>query len=363
MRALRWIIGLGLLAVLAAAAAFVLVVIVSGRSPGDTVRSLIAQITLAGRADELETPYGSDDRPRRFEVAFGDTPTSIGQGLQALGVIGDAGLFVDYARAEGLDTQFQAGIYFVRQTHPLTQIARQLTDARGSHIPFRMLAGLRLEEVADLIDSTPAFNFAGGDLIAAALAPSAEVAARLSLPAGAGLEGFFGEGMYQFPPDVTVTEVRDALVEGFLSAQDAQLRADLSAQGLSLFDVVTLASIVQREAVQQSEMPLIAGVYRNRLDIGMKLDADPTVQYALGNSRGSWWPPISAVDYNSVVSPYNTYLVAGLPPGPINSPGLPALRAVVYPQASDYYYFRADCRDDGFHDFARTYEEHLANGC
>ncbi|MBK9122327.1 MAG: endolytic transglycosylase MltG [Chloroflexi bacterium] len=363
MRAIRWIIGLGVLAVFAAAAAFALVVIASGRSPGDTVRSLIAQIALAGRADELETPFGSDDRPRRFEVAFGDTPTSIGQGLQALGVIGDAELFVDYARAEGLDTQFQAGIYFVRQTHPLTQIAGQLTDARGSHIPFRMLAGWRLEEVAQAIDNTPAFNFAGGDFLAAASAPSAELAARFGLPPGAGLEGFLGEGTYQFPPDVTVAEVRDALAEGFLSALDALILADLGAQGFSLYEAVTLASIVQREAVQQSEMPLIAGVYRNRLDIGMKLDADPTVQYALGNSRGSWWPRITAADYNAVVSSYNTYLIGGLPPGPINSPGLLALRAVVYPQASEYYYFRADCRDDGFHDFAPTYEEHLANGC
>lgn len=363
MRALRWIVGLALLAILAAAAAFVLVVIASGRSPGDTVRSLLAQIALAGRTDELETPFGSDDRPLRFEIAFGDTPTSIGAGLQALGVIGDAELFVDYARAEGLDTQFQAGVYFVRQTHPLTQIARQLTDARGSHIPFRMLAGWRLEEVAEAVENTAAFNFGGGDFLAAAAAPSTDLATRLGLPTGAGLEGFLGEGRYQFPPDVTVTEVRDALVEGFLSAIDAQTLGDLDVQGLSLYDAVTLASIVQREAVQQSEMPLIAGVYRNRLDISMKLDADPTVQYALGNSRGDWWPRITAADYNAVASPYNTYLVAGLPPGPINSPGLLALRAVVYPQESDYYYFRADCRDDGFHDFGRTYEEHLANGC
>lgn len=363
MRALRWIIGLALFAVFAAAAAFALVVIISGRSPGDTVRSLLAQIALAGRMDELEAPFGSDDTPRRFEIAFGDTPASIGQGLLALGVIGDADLFVDYARAEGLDTQFQAGIYFVRQTDSLAQIARQLTDARGSHIPFRMLAGWRLEEVAEAIDRTPAFNFSGSDFLAASAAPSAELAARLSLPEGAGLEGFLGEGIYQFAPDVTVIEVRDALVEGFLSALDAQTLRDLAAQGWTLFDTVTLASIVQREAVQPSEMPLIAGVYRNRLDIGMKLDADPTVQYALGKSRGEWWPQITSADYNTVVSPYNTYLVAGLPPGPINSPGLDALRAVAYPQVSEFYYFRADCRDDGFHDFARTYEEHLANGC
>ena len=124
-----------------------------------------------------------------------------------------------------------------------------------------------------------------------------------------------------------------------------------------------MASIVQREAVRVDEMPLIAGVYFNRLTTGMKMDADPTVQYALGKSRGDWWAQITQADYQNVNSIYNTYINLGLPPSPIASPGLDAIRASIYPEASDYFYFRADCRDDGYHEFARTFAEHLANGC
>jgi UPF0755 protein len=95
----------------------------------------------------------------------------------------------------------------------------------------------------------------------------------------------------------------------------------------------------------------------------MLLEADPTVQYAVGFRDGSWWPQITVDDYHNAVSPYNTYLNGGFPPGPIDNPGVQAIQAAVYPTASDYYYFRADCRTDGYHDFARTFEEHVANGC
>ncbi len=136
-------------------------------------------------------------------------------------------------------------------------------------------------------------------------------------------------------------------------------------QGLTVYQAVTLASIVQREAVHDEESSLIASVYLNRLKIGMKLDADPTVQYALGfNSlQNTWWTnPLSADDLQ-FNSPYNTYIYTDLPPTPISNPGLTALNAVAYPAETSYYYFRAKCDGSGFHIFAETFEEHLANGC
>jgi UPF0755 protein len=108
---------------------------------------------------------------------------------------------------------------------------------------------------------------------------------------------------------------------------------------------------------------MIAGVYRNRLDIGMKLDADPTVQYGLGFQDGSWWPQITQADYSGVISDYNTYLRSDLPPGPIANPSLSAIQGTVYPVESEYLFFRAACDGSGFHNFARSFEEHLANGC
>ena len=132
---------------------------------------------------------------------------------------------------------------------------------------------------------------------------------------------------------------------------------------MTIHQVVTLASIVEREAVRPDERPLIAGVFLNRLLLGMPLDADPTVQYALANESASetvygYWKELSQEDL-AVDSPYNTYRYAGLPPGPICSPGLASIEAVLDPELTDYLYFVA--REDGSHAFATTFEEHIQN--
>ena len=144
-----------------------------------------------------------------------------------------------------------------------------------------------------------------------------------------------------------------------------ELRNGFITMGLDLCQAVTLASIVQREAVLEDEMPMIASVFYNRLNSGAVLASDPTVQYALGynQSQSTWWTnPLSTQDLQ-IDSAYNTYIYPGLPPGPIANPGLAALRAVAFPAQTPYYYFRAACDGSGRHLFAETYEEHLKNAC
>jgi UPF0755 protein len=168
---------------------------------------------------------------------------------------------------------------------------------------------------------------------------------------------------YILPPEVTPTGLRDILLDTFRQRVTLDLIAEAARQNLTVYDVVILASISEREAVHASEHPQILSVYRNRLNIGMKLDADPTIQYALDNTRGSWWGQITRADYQGVNSPYNTYLQPGLPPGPISNPGIDAIRAAITPAETNYLFFRADCGGSGYHEFAVTYEEHLRNGC
>ena len=126
-----------------------------------------------------------------------------------------------------------------------------------------------------------------------------------------------------------------------------------------------MASIIQREAVVESEMPLIASVFYNRLAAGMNLQTDPTVQYAIGYNvlQGTWWTNPLSLDDMKLDSPYNTYLYPGLPPGPISNPGLPALEAAAFPEQSNYYYFQAKCDGSGLHNFAETYQQHQQNYC
>jgi peptidoglycan lytic transglycosylase G len=340
--------------------------LISGGRPVDFVQKTIIRISLASRQGDLNRTISDDATPRRFTVNLGDTPRIIAQNLVAENLIADAPLFVDYVRLNDYDTRLQAGTYFLNQAESLAQIAVALTDSRSTQFPFRILEGWRLEEVAAAIDDNPYFDFSGADFLASVSAGAPvdpAFAVRVGMPPGASLEGFLYPDTYQLPAEVTPIMLRDILTKNFLDRVGNQLPIDAGTQGYSLFQMVTLASIIQREAVHADEQPLIASVYRNRLNDGMALEADPTVQYAIGLRDGQWWPQITIDDYHNANSPYNTYLGGGLPPGPIDNPGIQAIQAAVYPTASDYFFFRADCRSDGYHDFARTFAEHLAKGC
>jgi UPF0755 protein len=155
------------------------------------------------------------------------------------------------------------------------------------------------------------------------------------------------------------------MLRNFAAHLTADIRNGFEKQGLTVYQAVTLASLVEREAVQNEEQPLIASVYLNRFKTGMKLDADPTVQYAIGFNflQQTWWTsPLSLLDLQ-VNSVYNTYIYEGLPPTPIANPSLGALRAVAFPAETTYMFFRAKCDGSGFHEFSETFDEHLQNAC
>jgi UPF0755 protein len=185
------------------------------------------------------------------------------------------------------------------------------------------------------------------------------------LPASVSTEGFLYPDIYILPRRITAEQLVGEFIRNFSLHLSIDLREGFNRRGLDVYQAVTLASIVQREAVIADERAHIASVFLNRLNAGMKLDTDPTVQYALGynTTQNTWWTnPLSAADLQ-FNSPYNTYLYAGLPPGPIANPSLSALRAVAFPAETPYYFFRARCDGSGLHDFAVTFEEHLQNGC
>jgi UPF0755 protein len=366
MKAIKALITLGVVGgfLLAVAAGFML--IVSGGNPIDWARTEWLRFSLEQRRDELENPAGNDPTEFVIVIESGETPVMVANTLAAGHLISDAGLFVDYLRVEGLDTQIEAGTYFINQTQTIPEIARTIVDSSNSYIRFRVPEGSRIEEVAALIDTNPRFQFTGDDFLqvagTGAVIPP-ELAQVYGIPAGASLEGFLFPDTYILSPNITVAGLRDELLNRFGERVSTQLIQDANNQGLSMRDAVTIASIIERESVHNDENAMIASVYRNRLDIGMKLDADPTVQYALNGSRGTWWPQITLADYRNVQSPYNTYLRQGLPPGPIANPALSAIEAAVYPEESTYFFFRVRCDGSSYHQFAETYDEHLANGC
>ncbi len=369
-RLIQILVVLVLVGIVFAAAAGVLLYVISDGRPVNFVQKEITRLSLAGRQDALSTPVGTDTSPIRFAVNSGDTPPAVARNLFNANLISDPDLYVDYAFVSGLDVEMEAGVYFPDQSMTIPQIAQMLTDSRSSFIPFRILEGWRIEEVAEAINSSELFGFTGADFLTMVGpgAPldtpiAAEFAGLVGLPPGASWEGFLFPDTYQLPPQITPAGLRDLLLETFQEKTGPQVAQGAAAQGLTIYDVVTLASITERESVRPDEDPRIAGVYSNRLSISMKLDADPTVQYGIGYQNGTWWPQITQDDYTNAVSDYNTYLIPGLPPGPIANPGLSAILAAASPEDHEFLFFRAACDGSGYHNFAYTFEEHLANGC
>lgn len=339
--------------------------VVSGGQPVDFIQTALIRVRLAGRTADLSQSVSSDETPIRFSIESGSTPRIIANDLVSAGLILDSDLFVDYVRANDIDVQLEAGTYFLNRAQTLVEIANALTDSRSSQFLFRILEGWRLEEIVEIIDSNPYFGFSGAEFLNV-VGPNAlhdpTFSSFAGIPSGASLEGFLYPDTYQLPAQVTPIMLRNILTEQFTTQVGTQLAVDAAAQNMTLYEAVALASIIQREAVHSDEHPLIASVYRNRLRDGMRLEADPTVQYPIGRP-GNWWPQITQSDYSGVISPYNTYLNFGLPPGPIANPGISAIRAAINPEESPYYFFRATCDGSGYHTFAITFDQHLTNAC
>ncbi len=217
--------------------------------------------------------------------------------------------------------------------------------------------GWRREQIADAINAAQTL-FTGGDFLAVT-GPDATVPFDFAMerPPGTSLEGFLFPGTYTVQNDTTAEQFRDMLLSAFAANVSPQMRADAAAQGVSFYQALIIASIVQRESRAPEIQPLIASVIYNRLRDGNRLAQTVTVQYALGRP-GNWWPRVTASGLE-VDSPYNSYTRRGLPPTPIDSPGLSAIRAAVYPAQTEYRYHTAAC--GGGVAFAVTYEEHLAN--
>jgi len=176
-------------------------------------------------------------------------------------------------------------------------------------------------------------------------------------PPGTSLEGFLYPGTYTVQNETTAEQFRDMLLQAFAANIAPNVRADAAAKGVSFYQALIIASIVQRESRAPETQKLVASIFFNRLRDGNRLASTVPVSYALGGP-GNWWPRITGSNME-VDSPYNTYTRPGLPPTPINSPDASAILGTIYAPETDYYYMAGGCGRGAM--FARTYEEHLAN--
>lgn len=323
---------------------------------------LSAQLLL--QKELLLKPADPSGGAQQFEISLDEPTSAVIQRLAEDGFVRDAGAFRSFLVYAGLDTSLQAGKHEISPAMTPVEIARAMQDVTPGDVTFSILPGWRLEEIA------AGLPFAGleideNEFMDAASRLPAGWPLAAELPQVNSLEGLLFPGSYEVPRQSTAEDLVQVALARYAEELTGELRNGFATQGLTIYQATVLASIVQREAIVADEMPVIASVFLNRLAEGAKLDSDPTVQYALGDvpGRGGWWVnPLTAHDLQ-IDSPYNTYLYAGLPPGPIGSPGEEALRAVAFPAQTPYLYFRARCDGSGRHTFAETYEQHLKNAC
>jgi len=351
------------------------------RSPALLSLPLLGDIVVERLGDRISAPAGSDTALVTVEIAAGSSSSEIATQLYDAGLIGDETGFIVAVSRAGLEGGLQAGLFQVAASMTPSEIAVALTQPyREPAIAVQLRAGLRLEQIVAQI-GTLDLPFTQRELLDLLRAPSAEILADydwLDLPTGSTLEGRLGAGTFNVPVSATAERFVRMLLDRFAEQVPAELRGS-ALDGRSFHEVLTMASIVEREAALDEERPRMAGVYAYRLQQGIGLFADPTIIWvadsaALRNLKLEKWksyefwtfpeqpyvglvPPRVPKD----LVPWNTFVRGGLPPTPICSPSRASIEAALAPDTSrKEMYFVLIPGANGRHDFSQTLAEHEA---
>ncbi len=305
--------------------------------------SIVVFVVLGARLwwrQALSAVDESDTTPHIFVINKGEGVRSIASRLASEGLIRDPIAFFLTIKLLGIDNDIQAGDFRLNPAMDTPSIAKELTLGLLD-VWVTTLEGWRVEEIALTLSK------------------------ELSIPESEFLpfaqEGYMFPDTYLIPRDATGATIAAMFRDNFDKRFTKDLQSQAKKQGLTVHEAVTLASIVEREALHDEDRPIIAGILLKRLDNDWPLDADATVQYAVGYQakEKSWWKKQLSSSDLAIKSPYNTRLHKGLPPDPISNPGLASLQAVVSPKETEYWFYLSDTK--GVNHYATTLEEHNEN--
>lgn len=299
-------------------------------------------------AQAVNAPVGA---PVTVMIKSGMSTQAIGELLYERGLIKNVIIFRLVAKMDGLDGSLQAGEYTFSRTMTVQQIVGKLARGETTFRQFTIPEGYTIDQIANLLESKKLASAAKFKSFVASYAPYEYMNPRPDSKYKA--EGFVFPDTYRVATGASEEQLAKIMVAQFDRQFTPEMREQAAARGLSVREVVILASLVEKEAKLAKERPIIAAVFLNRLKLEMPLQSCATIQYILGYPK-----PELTVQDTEIRSPYNTYQNMGLPPGPIASPGMASIKAVLAPADTDYLFFVAN--KDGSHVFSRTYEEHLA---
>ncbi|ETX08015.1 endolytic transglycosylase MltG [Candidatus Entotheonella palauensis] len=296
----------------------------------------------------FQTPAAPEAEEQTVTIAAGSTLRQIADGLANHGLIRHRAMFIAYVTWWQPGPHLQAGEYILRASMSPAQIADTLRQGKVRHYSLTIPEGLTVREIAAIVAEQ---QFGDAATIRTLMTDAAFIAS-LDLET-ASLEGYLFPDTYHLPRSISEKALLTLMVDTLRKNYTNEIAARAEQLGLTQHKVLTLASLIEKEAQVDDERPLISAVYHNRLRKGMRLQCDPTVIYALGERFDG---NIRKRDLQ-IDSPYNTYRYAGLPPGPIANAGRRSLEAAVNPAPADYFYFVAT-GSNGQHKFSRTLQEH-----
>jgi UPF0755 protein len=300
-----------------------------------------------------EQPYKGYDAAEQFvEIPPGAGPAAIGRRLTAAGVVRDEASFRIALWRSGQARRLQAGEYRFDRAMSAREVIDKLVRGEVFTRPVTFPEGLTMRQMSQIYERDGVGS--ASDFMRAA--QNVELIRDID-PGARDLEGYLFPNTYSLPRKSSAADLIERMVTAFRDALTPELVERAAVRGLSVREFVTFASLVEKETAKSEERPVVAAVYANRLKIGMGMQCDPTVIYALERA-GRYTGNLTREDLK-VDSPYNTYRYAGLPPGPIASPGRASLEAAANPAAVPYLYFVS--RNDGSHVFSTTLDEHNRN--
>jgi UPF0755 protein len=291
-------------------------------------------------------PFNSADHNRVFTIKSGQSLNFIAQNLEQQAIIANQTYFKLFTRFKKSEKKLQAGEYLLSASKTPEQILETLIKGRVKLYKLTVPEGLNIKEVASLVEKSSSCNAV--DFIN--LCYNTSFISSLGVKTNT-LEGYLFPDTYFFPKNTSCKNVATTMVEHFKSTITNQWQKRAKKLGLSIHEIVTLASIIEKETGDASERPLISSVFHNRLKKNMRLESDPTVIYGIKNFDGN-----IKRKHLKMVTPYNTYQMRGLPVGPIANPGALSLKAALYPVQSKYIFFVS--KKDTTHKFSRTLKEH-----
>lgn len=335
-----------------------------------SIMGLVAVVSVSSYYSGIKSPLDASGRDVDFRIEKGQNVETISANLESARLIKSAFYFKIYMKESGLASKLQAGDYVLSAKYSIKEIVEILSQGKivSKEKTVKVLEGWNMMEMADYFEKERIFE--GEDFLA--LAGNRLVAAQEKYknnlkdyasaydflkdrPAKASLEGYLFPDTYRISANAGPDEVIRKMLDNFGKKVDEKMMADIRSQGKSLYEILTMASLIEKEVKSLEDKKMVSGIFWNRIGNGQALESCATLAYVLGENKKQY-----TLEDTKVQSPYNTYENKGLPPGPIANPGLDAIIAAIYPTPNDYVFFLSRF-DNGETVFSKTYEEHLRN--